>query len=41
MEQQLIDQSKLAEIYISQIHSLEGQEDPINLSSETANLVIK
>ncbi|NLM36360.1 MAG: HAMP domain-containing histidine kinase, partial [Clostridiales bacterium] len=40
MEQQLIDQSKLAEIYISQIHSLEGQEDPINLSSETANLVI-
>ena len=40
MEQQLIDQSKLAEIYISQIHSLEGQEDPENLNLETANMVI-
>ncbi|NLZ50050.1 MAG: HAMP domain-containing histidine kinase, partial [Clostridiales bacterium] len=40
IEQQLIDQSNLAEIYISQIHSLEGQEDPENLSSETANMVI-
>lgn len=40
MEQQLIDQSQLAEIYISQIHSLEGLDDPENVSSETANLVI-
>lgn len=40
IEQQLIDQSKLAEIYISQIHSLEGQENRSNLSFETANMVI-
>lgn len=39
MEQQLIDQSKLAEIYISQIHSLEG-EDSQSLTLETSKRVI-
>lgn len=39
IEQQLIDQSNLAEIYMTQIHALEG-ETPERISKQTADTVI-